>query len=276
MKRYYHIDTKETTEKLKALGWELIGAGTYNLVFRSPDGHSVFKVQKHPSLTADSPVRSVRVWNEIYAEEIKSGLFHPAKVETIAGVEGWVSNYIEGQQSTDEEIRNAVIDIYNYAGRIVIDATVKKNFITDDHGKVYCVDIGMALRLINTDIVTPDGRLRSKSIESLKIWRADDEAIAAYWSGHRTHKNTINTLKALVFIQIVAPCELDVSELRNDLEGLDILVQAYDLEYDNYWRNEFEDDSSPEGYTTKSDKSSNDENIESKGELTENKTNYKR
>ena len=103
MKRYYHIDTKVTTEKLKTLGWELIGAGTYNLVFRSPDGQSVFKVQKSPTLTADSPVRSVRVWNEIYADEIKSELIHPAKVETIAGVEGWVSNYIEGRQSTDKE-----------------------------------------------------------------------------------------------------------------------------------------------------------------------------
>jgi hypothetical protein len=134
----------------------------------------------------------------------------------------------------------------------------------------------MALRLINTDIVTPDGRVRSKSIESLKIWSDDDEAIGEYWSGHTTHKNTIKTLKALVFIQTVDPYEFDVSELRDDHEGLDELVRAYDLQYDNFWCNEFEDDSSPEGYTTKSDKSSNDENIESNVELPENKANYKR
>jgi hypothetical protein len=192
-----------------------------------------------------------------------------------ADVEGWVSNYIEGRQSTDKEIKNALIDMYNYAGRIVIDAPAKKNFITDDHGKVYCVDVGMALRLINTDVATPDGRVRSKSIESLKIWR-DDEAIGAYWSGHKTHKNTINMLKALVYIQTGYPNIFDVNELRDDHESLDELVQAYDLQYDNYWRNEFEDDSSPEVNTTKSDKSSNDENIESKVELPENKTNYKR
>ena len=72
------------------------------------------------------------------------------------------------------------------------------------------------------------------------------------------------------------PYEFDVSELRDDHEGLDELVRAYDLQYDNFWCNEFEDDSSPEGYTTKSDKSSNDENIESNVELPENKANYKR
>ena len=144
--------------------WQRIGAGNYNRVFRSEDRKLVLKVQLNASDT-DSPERSVRLWNLI-----NSHLQPPATIiESEHGL-GWVCPFVEGERASDNDIPDALIDIYNKSGRIILDA-VADNFVKTPDGKVVCIDIGMALRLDNEEqkrlLPKPD----APSIISDEAWK---------------------------------------------------------------------------------------------------------
>jgi len=119
--------------------WSLLGEGAYNIAYINPQGTLVLKIQKDKPYDTDLPERSVRLWNEINPHCTPEAYV----VNTKYGM-AWVCPFIKGRQATDDEMSNAIIDIYNNTGRIVVDATAKNNFITTHKGKVVCIDIGMA------------------------------------------------------------------------------------------------------------------------------------
>ncbi len=212
--------------------WIKIGNGAYNKAYRSEDGLEVLKIQIITSALEtnayDTPERSVRLWNEL-----NSHILPPARVETIPGLgKVWICPFIEGRQSTDEEISKALIKIFNAYGRVIIDAAGSKNFVTKADGQVVCLDIGQALELERRDgefIV--GGRTRRKSITSIHAWRDLKESHIKYLN-HRLMKfnfpETSNMVKALLFLKLNYPDITDVSFLQGNKDVILQLVHAFD------------------------------------------------
>lgn len=206
--------------------WAELGNGSYNAVYRSADGGSVFKymyaLEPDPeSQELDNYDRSVRLWNEI-----NPTLSPPASVQQqcIDGglVWGWVCPYVEGRQSTDREMKQALIDLFNQTGRIVLDATSYKNFKTTPAGKVVCVDVGWALRLDKENKTN-----KPVSLPSFSGWGRFD---AGLFSDHyHAYPKTIDTINALLFIKLKYPELTDAAFLKSlDVNQMIGLTHAYD------------------------------------------------
>lgn len=176
--------------------WRYLSEGSYNKVYRNPTKTIVAKVRKFNSDITDTPERSVRIWNEI-----NQNIFPPAKLVNLNGKAGWQSSYIEGRQSTDQEISHALINIFNATGRVVVDAVGKKNFLTTKSGQVVCVDIGMAL------LLEPDGEqhavpkhIKRGSLTSTKTWSLLHPSYYGFYHSYfSSYPNTVNTIKAILF-----------------------------------------------------------------------------
>lgn len=205
--------------------WSPLGEGTYNRVYLSDDGLSVLKIQKDKDDIADSPERSVRLWNEINPH-----LAPPAYIEkTEEFGEGWICPFVKGKQASDSQISNALIDIYNRCGRIVVDAASPKNFITTTTGQVVCVDIGMALQMDWREEVYFDNIARRRSTISLTAWEKIHEAYNDYFQTcKKSLPTTIDTTKALLFIKSMRPNIFDASFLKQKPELVTKLAAAYD------------------------------------------------
>ena len=202
-----------------------------------------FKVAKSPEEgEPDNPVRnmdnyarSIRIWNEI-----NPNLSPPASIQeiTINGKKfiGWVCPYVEGVQASDAEISQKLIDIYNKTGRIIVDATAKNNFLKTPSGNIVCIDIGMAVKLESRDESKLHGLKRQSSFASLEAW---DKMVDAYSEWFSTEpKNiqspqTIQTIKALLFIKQHRPDLSNIQFLQHGGQELSILAQAFDLEHPN-------------------------------------------
>ncbi|WP_454781104.1 hypothetical protein [Legionella sp. WA2022007384] len=214
------------------MSWQRLGGGTFNRTYTN--GTEVAKISRKDSSSsskegvdkADSPERSVRLWNLINPTRATASLFYmPGE-----GQLGWKCPLIKGRQSTDSEISGALINIFNSTGRVVIDAPSKENFLTTSSGEVVCVDIGLAINLERREdeLIASHGRRRS--VVSMKAW---EELHHIYDSDYfkkseASHPNTVNTIKALLFIKSTRPDMHDVSFLRHHPDLLKKLALAYD------------------------------------------------
>lgn len=149
------MDNKNDTTKANKYQWLALGNGNYNKVWKSnfdtpqalvsDEPHQGPWVLKYAILDAN-PVnnamndkeRAIRIWNEVNKDLPKAGL-HKL---------GWVSPYLENSRpATDAEITAKVIEIFMETKRIIVDAAVKGNFLTDNTtGKVHLVDVDLALK----------------------------------------------------------------------------------------------------------------------------------
>lgn len=218
----------------QSIKWDFLGEGSNNQVFLNKKEGLVLKVMKktQDESPTDSPERSVRLWNLINPKMTPS-----AKIVSLDdGGTAWVAPYVQGRQSTDKEMKNALIDIYNATGRIVVDATVKNNFITTDKGQVICVDIGMALQMeYRDDKILGDEKfftkpIHRKSIISLGTWEKVKKNHGFLFSLYEgSHSQTIKTIKALLFIKNKRPDILDVSFLESNPTYITQFAESYDV-----------------------------------------------
>lgn len=217
--------------------WKLIGFGSFNKAYLNKAEGRVLKIQKKVENQSpiarrlDSRKRSIRLWNEINEDiftKARGIRFRKYKIR------GWTCPYIQGRQSSDIEISEALINIYNRTGRIVIDAGSHKNFITTRHGKVICVDVGQAFLLDKTDheSTTPSaGRARRHSITSLNAWETFYSKFIDYLNRESLNEHyplTINTIKALLFIKLNYSEIRDVSFLNAQIPLIYRLAFAFD------------------------------------------------
>lgn len=207
--------------------WEYLGAGSYNTAYRSKDRLEVLKIQKRRDDETDRPERSVRLWEQL--NPIPPGPPPPPYMCEHDGKLGWVCPFVVGRQSTDDEMSAALIDIYTRSGRIVVDATAPKNFVTTPptekypDGQVVCVDIGMALALERRE-----DEFFAKSLTSLNAWGDLNEVYDGWLPQYsRTYPHTVDTVKALLFIKINRPDIMDVDFLKNDYALIARLSSAY-------------------------------------------------
>ena len=207
--------------------WLYLGAGSYNRAFRSKDGLEVLKIQKNKADMTDTPERSVRLWEQL--NPAPPGPPPPPYICEHDFKLGWVCPYVEGRQSTDSEMSEALIGIYTRSQRIVVDATAPKNFVTmrpkdkDDKGQVVCVDIGMALKLERRE-----DQFFEQSYASLHAWD-DLQEVYDEWLPveSRRYPHTVDTVKALLFIKINRPDIMDVDFLKNDYALISKFSSAY-------------------------------------------------
>jgi hypothetical protein len=209
--------------------WSYLAEGTYNYAYVDALRTEVLKLQKR-DVQWDTLERSVRLWNQI-----NSHVPPPARIQEQWGHMGWVCPFVEGRQASDSEMRGALIDIFNSSGRIVTDAAGPKNFVTTKSGQVICIDIGMALQLEKRESeFYSDKSSRRKSITSLTAW---GELVDVYQPFLKQQKEeypqTVNTVKALLFIKNNRPDILNVDFLKGDLELTNKLAQAYDIQYEH-------------------------------------------
>lgn len=197
-----------------------LGEGTYNRTYLIEDGKSVFKVQKKSDHCADKPERSVRIWNQINPD-----ISPKAHVQNdpLLG-KGWVCPFIKGTQSTDSEIAQALIDIYNRTGRIIVDAVSTNNFLTTSDGKVVCIDIGMALQIEAKEekyFLQPG---RRASTASITLWQNMLSDYGIYFEkNYDRFPQAIDTIRALVFIKTYRPDISNVDFLSTDENAVPIL-----------------------------------------------------
>ncbi len=245
-------------------GWRFLASGSYNDVFFHEQTNRVLKIAKEPplgkmALQTDAAERSVRLWNEI----------NSAKGENIAeiekfttnyfNVEAWTAPYIEGDEPFPHEIAETILDIFNKTGRIIVDGASRENFIKTPEGKIYCIDIGLALALEYTEEFIADKRKlspleekistpseekelekprkkRKTSITSIQAWEMlEDKYNTIIFQNHASFIGfnlTVNTIKALLFIRKYRPDIDNANFLKeNDFALVDVLSQAYDAQY---------------------------------------------
>ncbi|MCW8451300.1 hypothetical protein [Legionella quinlivanii] len=206
--------------------WKKLGGGSFNTTYVNVEKGEVLKIQKECYET-DLPQRSVRLWNEINshikppARVVRSEQFGP----------GWICPYIKGRQSTDEEMVGALIDIFSRTGRIVIDAAGRKNFVTTKSGHVVCVDVGLCLELEKRHEVRLGNKTRRRSIASQNYW-GDAEVLHDNWFRINSwvFPQTIETVKALLFIKNNRPDIFDAGFLKNKPNLIKALAAGYDAQ----------------------------------------------
>ncbi len=214
---------------------QYIGSGNFNAVFCDAQKTMVFKIQKKKSLgvlsvaaVLDTPERSVRLWNQINAHiepkatvmgvstpaytDITKNEQHPAREHAI----GWSAPFIHGKDSTQTEIMNAQIDIYNRCGRVVLDAISPGNFKTQSNGQVICIDIGMSLRLQRED----EQGIENRSFASNLAWETGAHAVYLPWLKKHSfskspYTDVIETTKALYVLQQQYPYCVNADFLRD-------------------------------------------------------------
>lgn len=192
--------------------WSFLGKGKFNHVYRNAEGTLVFKIQIKSNGLLDSPQRSVRLWNQINHD-----LEPKAKVFSSGKHVGWISPFIKGNRSTQSEIINTIIDIYNRCGRVVLDAIVPANFITLDNGKVVCIDIGMALQLQKKQ---DELGIENWSFASVADWNRNFQKRYLPWfntyckSTTSPYQQVAETTKALFVMQLYFPHYINVDFLK--------------------------------------------------------------
>lgn len=205
--------------------WSFLGGGSYNEVYINKERTLVLKIQKNNAKT-DDPERSVRLWNEI-----NPNCKPKAYVVITAFGKAWVCPFIKGRQATDDEMSEAIIDIYNNTGRIVVDATAKNNFITTPEGKVLCIDIGMALELEKKEERSFSGIIRRNSIVSLKCWRDLQHDFDPFFEDcQEQNPKSVNTVKALLCIKNNRPDIFDINFLKTKRSLIYKLAEEYDIQ----------------------------------------------
>lgn len=170
--------------------WKSLGKGSYNLVWVSNftdvqfDPTTDYKgpwVLKYPipprsmteSDTINSPSRSVRIWKELNPQ------LPAATIYKHGAVFPYISN---SRQATDDEIVSKLIQIYVKNRRIVVDAAISGNFLTNiDTREVTLVDVPLALK-------------RSSSSSSLFFAKNLKDRFASYWLDPQLNKSMPNTL----------------------------------------------------------------------------------
>lgn len=141
------VQTQNSDELVASSVFAVFKVGGYNLVYKADDGKRVFK-QRTRASEVDKPERAVDVWNKINPDFLaelaraKGTLFNSDEE-----IEGWVAPFIEGTEPSDNEICEALDDIYKRTGRIVTDAFMPGNFVKTSDGKIVCIDVGAALLL---------------------------------------------------------------------------------------------------------------------------------
>ena len=224
--------------------WTLIDNGSFNWIYcngAKEDGDLIFKVaidHKSPLETTavhnmDNYARSVRIWNEINPD-----IDPPARIEEVmlstGKAIGWVCPFIVGTQPSDSEISDALIKIFNRTGRIIVDATAKNNFKKTPEGKVICIDIGMAVQLEAQNEACLFGTKRRSSFSSLETWHEMSQTYTNWFSDtpyHETVPQTIQTVKALLFIKDHRQDIQNADFLTTNPQALAILAKAYDAEH---------------------------------------------
>lgn len=224
--------------------WTLVNNGRFNWIYRNGDkgdGDLILKIaieNKSPlEATAidvmDNYARSVRLWSEI-----NPNLEPPPRIETVIlndiKMTGWVCPFIEGTKPSDSDIRDALIDIFNRTGRIIVDAAAKNNFIKTSEGKVVCIDIGMAVQLEEREEICIVGTRHRSSFSSLDTWRDMSHSYTNWFEDEPYHQHipeTIQTVKALLFIKDHRPDITNVDFLTRNPQALGTLAHAYDMEH---------------------------------------------
>lgn len=214
--------------------WTFLAGGQYNYVFVNPDRTRVLKVQQPDTglneidLLLDTAERSVRLWNEInFGVAGKAMLvghtgLHSPKGTTINEGVGWSSPFMSGRHSNQAEICDALVNIFNRSGRVVLDAMVRGNFITVDSPsgpQVVCVDIGMSLRL-------QEGMgARAPSFPSKQVWEKSSQSSYLPWfkkyENDKAYKDTVLMTKALFTLQQKFPFITNADFLKKS-ENIDI------------------------------------------------------
>lgn len=188
---------------------EPLGEGSYNKAYTYIDevGYKwVIKIAQPEGLLfgSDTPVRSVRLFNEINRHFIESGELKKAELAFVAinkqkTVAVWACPFIDGAQADGAQISQELERIYLQTGRIVLDAISENNFLVDSKGRIICVDIGMA-------VLFDKGRRYSRT--SNKLWENDRLEYQNYYNTYRhSYKDIIDKIEEL----------LERSKMRCDL-----------------------------------------------------------
>jgi len=207
--------------------WSFFAEGSYNKVYINEDHSKILKIRKridtHEALY-DEPYRSVRLWNLV-----NEHILPPACTVKISGKFAWVCPYIEGEQASDDEIKEALIDIFNSTRRVVIDAISARNFVKTAAGKIICVDIGLAVDIEVMEEAHLARRGRRASDVSCAIWTRMHHRYNQYLYENRYwYFDTIKTIKALIFIRKNRPDIFNVDFLKADPGYVNKLALAYD------------------------------------------------
>lgn len=211
---------------MSKIKWEKLGEGGYNKVYVNSERSLVLKIPKDMRDETDTPERSVRLWNLINPDlQPKAAIYN----------RGWTCPFVKGVQASDDDMVEALINIYQKTGRIIVDATAKKNFVKANDGKIVCVDIGMALDLESQEISKASGLRRIPSEVSLSTWdNLKDDYEDFFDTCAENNPKTVQLIKALIFIQKNRLDMLDVSFLRNNPELISKLACAYDCQVNDY------------------------------------------
>lgn len=217
--------------------WEKLGEGSFNVAYVNEDRTEVFKVQKSMGQygyvpPTDGPERSARLWNEINSNYPPPAYLHTDN-DSIPPKSGWVCPFIKGKNASDREISDALLDIFNRTGRIVLDAYVPGNFKKDEKGNIACVDIGMAFQLQQQEeafFAQYRKGTRPASMISNSEWKRGYDKIYSTFPFITTiiSPNTVNTTKALLFIKMNRPDIYNVDFLKSDKSLIKKLAAAYD------------------------------------------------
>lgn len=202
--------------------WTYFAGGNNNSIYISCDNTSILKIQLDQTEKTDCPDRAVLLWNEINSDITPKAYV----IDSEYGL-GWVCPYIKGDQSSDGEMKKALIKIYNDTGRIVVDAVAPNNFITQADGKVVCVDVSLALLLDNRLGIN----LR-QSTESLNYWSEMSTSFDGYFSDREVvYPQTVHTIKALLYIRFYQPHIKDASFLQENRELTAKFANAYNARH---------------------------------------------
>ncbi|PJD93220.1 MAG: hypothetical protein CK424_03265 [Legionella sp.] len=244
--------------KNKQQEWRVLGTGAFNVAYLNRSGTLVFKSMHNDVFGADTPERSVRLWNQL-----NPNLKPKAKLATITigGMKeyGWICPYVQSKhskrQSTDPnpardralflesieknpvireqedtDIANALVGIYNRTGRVIVDAAVPGNFVITAQNTAVCIDIGMALLLEEKEDNCLSTYARRASIVSTDAWAHLHEEIHEniLKSEVQIFPKTVAMTNALLFIRSYRPDIHNVDFLKENPEYAAQLSKAYE------------------------------------------------
>lgn len=148
--------------------WKFLGAGSFNLAYHLGDQVLKLPIRGADTDPTDEPERIAEIW-----KQVNPGLPEIKMVRDASGsIIGSIFPYVEASDEplTPNEIAEAVINIYNNTGLIVVDAYVPGNFVKrKSDGKVVCVDVGLALQTFSD---APD---EQRELASASYWTQSQE-----------------------------------------------------------------------------------------------------
>ncbi|MCX7120887.1 MAG: hypothetical protein NTZ67_03815 [Gammaproteobacteria bacterium] len=217
--------------------WKFHAHGNYNAIYVHFDPNDtnpsaepilVFAQCLDPLELTDSADRKAAVWNDVFREEIIINEKFKASVYEA----GCILPYIAYQKDHNKEcvlpetylLCNAILDMFEKTGRIVLDAIAPGNFVTRlSDGKVICIDAGFALRF---DVSKKNNREKilfvdekathqitgfenddafEKSVTSLSVWPKKASLYIDYFNQYNQKIGTpyyfiITFIKALIVL----------------------------------------------------------------------------